>query len=357
MKKLLSFLVGILSLILLLFGISMNSSEKEATDHKTVTVFNWGDYIDPDLIEQFEKETGYHVNYETFDSNEAMFTKIKQGGTHYDIAIPSDYMIEKMRKNHLLVPLEKEKIKGLSNLNTALLNQPFDVGNRYSIPYFFGTLGIVYNDQLLPKGVQLTHFNDLWNPALKNQILLIDGAREGMGIALKAIGASMNSKNDQQLKAAYQKLLQLVPNVKAIVADEMKGYMIQEEASVAVTFSGEAFEMMENNSHLHYILPKEGSNLWFDNMVIPKTVQNKEGAYAFINFMLEPKHAAQNAEYIGYATPNQEALRYLPKSLTENESFYPKAKQFKSLEVFKDLGSKYLDRYNDYFLDFKMHTP
>lgn len=357
MKKLLSFFAGILVLIALLFGLSMYSEDRAGTSDKTVTIFNWGDYIDPQLIQQFEKETGYKVNYETFDSNEAMFTKIKQGGTHYDIAIPSDYMIEKMRKNHLLEPLDKKKIKGLSAINPALLNQSFDVGNHYSIPYFFGTLGIVYNQKLLPKGVKIQDFNDLWNPALKNQILLIDGAREGMGIALKANHDSMNSKNKAQLHRAYQKLLKLVPNVKAIVADEMKGYMIQGEASVAVTFSGEAFEMLEHNDDLRYVLPQEGSNLWFDNMVIPKTVKNKAGAYAFINFMLEPRHAAQNAKYIGYATPNQKALAYLPKSLTENTAFYPKQSQFKTLEVFKDLGSHYLELYNDDFLDFKMQIP
>ena len=357
MKKLLSFLLGIISLIILLLGMLIVTTPKESHNQKTLTIYNWGDYIDPELITDFEKKYGYQVNYETFDSNEAMYTKIKQGGTHYDIAIPSDYMIQKMRRHHLLVPLDKKKIKGFHYLEKTLINQPFDPHNRYSIPYFYGTLGIVYNQKELPKGVEIKEWKDLWNKKLKNQIMLIDGAREVMGLSLNAMNQSLNTKNPQVLKEAYEHLLQLVPNVKAIVADEMKIYMKQEEASIAVTFSGEAREMMDCNPNLCYVVPSEGSNLWFDNMVIPKTVQNKQGAYDFINFMLEPKNAAKNAEYIGYATPNKEAKRYLPKAMTNNKAFYPTKEMFKHLEVYEDLGQKYLSLYNDYFLEFKIHTP
>src|SRR5690625_3667615 len=148
--------------------------------------------------------------------------------------------------------------------------------------------------------------------------MLIDGAREVLGFSLQSMGYSLNSKNDAELVAAKEKLDELMPNVKAIVADEIKMYMIQEEASVAVTFSGEAADMMWENEHLHYVLPEEGSNLWFDNMVIPNTSQNQEGAYAFINFMLDPENAAQNADYIGYSTPNEEALELLPEETVED---------------------------------------
>ncbi|MCZ1484036.1 extracellular solute-binding protein, partial [Enterococcus faecium] len=154
---------------------------------------------------------------------------------------------------------------------------------------------------------------------------------------------------------AANKLNHLTPNVKAIVADEIKMYMINEEASVAVTFSGEAADMMWENEHLHYVIPPEGSNLWFDNIVMPKTVKNKEGAYDFINFMLEPENAAQNAEYIGYSTPNEEAKALLPKDISSDEQFYPSDDTISHLEVYKDLGSKYLGIYNDLFLEFKMY--
>lgn len=165
----------------------------------------------------------------------------------------------------------------------------------------------------------------------------------------------MNSKDDDQLAAAAVKLESLTPNVKAIVADEIKMYMIQEEAAAAVTFSGEASEMLWENENLHYVIPSEGSNLWFDNFVIPKTAKNFDAAYAFINFMLEPENAAQNAEYVGYSTPNKEAMKLLPSEIIEDEQFYPNEATMENLEVYEDLGSEYISIYNDYFLEFKMH--
>ena len=186
-------------------------------------------------------------------------------------------------------------------------------------------------------------------------MMLIDGAREVMGLSLNSLGYSLNSKNMAQLTEAANKLNHLTPNVKAIVADEIKMYMINEEASVAVTFSGEAADMMWENEHLHYVIPPEGSNLWFDNIVMPKTVKNKEGAYDFINFMLEPENAAQNAEYIGYSTPNEKAKALLPKDISSDEQFYPSDDTISHLEVYEDLGSKYLGIYNDLFLEFKMY--
>ena len=151
------------------------------------------------------------------------------------------------------------------------------------------------------------------------------------------------------------KLKGLTPNIKAIVADEIKIYMANEESMVAVTFSGEAADMIAENPHLHYVIPAEGSNLWFDNIVIPKTAQNKAGAYDFINFMLRPENAAQNAEYIGYSTPNKAAMKLLPKEIIEDKQFYPTDEMLKHLEVYLDLGKKYLGIYNDLFLELKMY--
>ncbi|MFC0234050.1 ABC transporter substrate-binding protein [Vagococcus entomophilus] len=355
MKKLQTLLIGIISIILILFVCSQQLKKSQGfSSENTVTIYNWGDYIDPDLIKKFEKESGYKVRYETFDSNEAMFTKIKQGGTNYDIAIPSEYMIQKMMDEKMLVALDKSKIKGLSNIDPRFLNLSFDPNNQYSIPYFWGTLGIIYNDKFVSAD-KIKHWNDLWRPELKNNVMLIDGAREVMGLALNSEGQSLNSTNHTQLLEAKNKLNLLTPNIKAIVADEIKMYMVNEESAVAVSFSGEAAEMLENNEHLHYVIPSEGSNLWFDNIVMPKTVKNKKGAYAFINFMLEPKNAAQNAEYIGYSTPNQAAVSLLPKKITADKQFYPDDQTMANLEVYKNLGSKNLERYNDLFLEFKMY--
>ncbi|MCJ0604227.1 ABC transporter substrate-binding protein, partial [Enterococcus cecorum] len=224
----------------------------------------------------------------------------------------------------------------------------------YSIPYFWGTLGIVYNDKFVD-GKDIQSWDDLWRPELRNNVMLIDGAREVIGLGLNSLGYSLNSKNDKQLQEAVNKLRKITPNVKAIVADEIKMYMANEESAVAVTFSGEAADMMYENEHLHYVIPKEGSNLWFDNMVIPKTAKNIQGAYDFMNFMLEPKNAAQNAEYIGYSTPNKKAMKLLPKEITSDKQFYPSDELMKHLEVYDNLGSKYLGIYNDLFLELKMY--
>ncbi|GGC78107.1 ABC transporter substrate-binding protein [Enterococcus wangshanyuanii] len=355
MRKLQSLFIGILAIILILFfGVRQLEKSSGMAGADTLTIYNWGDYIDPDLIRAFEKESGYKVNYETFDSNEAMFTKIQQGGTAYDITIPSEYMIQKMMKEKMLLPIDHTKLKGLNNIDTRFLDQEFDPQNKYSIPYFWGTLGIIYNDKFID-GNKVKHWDDLWRPELKDNVMLIDGAREVIGLSLNSLGYSLNSKNNQELREATDKLNKLTTNVKAIVADEIKMYMINEESAAAVTFSGEAAEMLDNNEHLHYVIPSEGSNLWFDNIVIPKTAKNVKGSYEFINFMLRPENAAQNAEYIGYSTPNKEAKKLLPKEISGDEQFYPSDEVIKHLEVYEDLGAEYLGIYNDLFLEFKMY--
>ncbi|EHJ57271.1 hypothetical protein HMPREF9318_00310 [Streptococcus urinalis FB127-CNA-2] len=355
MRKLYSFFAGITIVILFLTMITVVTKKQSGSSAQSdkLVIYNWGDYIDPDLLTKFTKETGIQVQYETFDSNEAMYTKIKQGGTTYDIAVPSDYTIDKMKKANLLYKLDKSKIKGLSNISPEFLGKSFDLNNDYSIPYFWGTVGIVYNDQLVKNPPK--HWIDLWNSEYKNQIMLVDGAREIMGIGLNTYGYSLNTKNQAELIKVEKRLQGLTPNVKAIVADEMKGYMIQGDAAIGVTFSGEASEMLSSNKHLHYVLPQEGSNLWFDNIVIPKTMKHKKEAYAFINFMLDPKNAAQNAEYIGYATPNEKAKELLPNEVKRDKAFYPDQETIKHLEVYDNLGDKWLGIYNDLYLQFKMY--
>lgn len=355
MKKLNSLLFGIILIIALLAVFSFRLERTQGSAGKKVlTIYNWGDYIDPKLMKEFEEQSGYKIIYETFDSNEAMLTKIQQGGTAYDLAIPSEYTIQKMIKQEMIVKLDHTKIKGLENIDERFLDLPFDPNNDYSIPYFWGTLGIVYNDKFVEKG-SIKHWDDLWKPELKNNLLLFDGAREVIGLGLNSDGHSLNSKDMSLLNPTIDKLNQLTPNVKAIVADEIKIFMSNNESAAAVTFSGEAAGMIENNEHLHYVIPPEGSNLWFDNMVIPKTVKNKEGAYDFINFMLEPKNAARNAEYIGYSTPNKKAKAILPKKIVNDPQFYPSDQVIENLEVYDDLGTEYLQIYNDLFLEFKMY--
>ena len=355
MKKLMTVFIAIIVVsVALMITINRLNTAQGYSGDDTLTVYNWGDYIDMDLIDQFEKETGITIIYETFDSNEAMMTKIQQGGTTYDIAVPSEYMIEKMKEEDLLVELDHEKLPNLNYIDERFMDLPFDEGNKFSVPYFWGTVGILYHPEMLP-GKEFTSWNDLWDPDLKNEILLIDGAREVIGMGLNSLGYSLNDTNQDHLLEALDKLNELTPNIKAIVGDENKLLMANEEAAVALVWSGDARDIMWENEALDYVVPEEGSNLWFDNMVIPKTADNVEGAHQFINFMLDPEIAAQNTEYVSYSTPNKEALNYLPKETVEDERFYPSPELTDRLEVYENLGKEMLRYYNELFLSFKMH--
>ncbi|QAS70075.1 ABC transporter substrate-binding protein [Oenococcus sicerae] len=360
MKKILSALFAIVLVIAALFAAQhyLIAKENAATgtsgsSAKVLNIYNWGDYIDPSLITKFTKETGYQVNYETFDSNEAMYTKVKQGGTAYDIIVPSDYMVEKMRRENLLLPIDEKKFTALKYYDKRFLNKSFDPGNKYSIPYFWGTLGIIYNDKFVRKS-EVQHWDQLWSSRFRSKILLVDSARDDFAFSLISMGKSVNDKNSATVQAAKAKLDALMPNVKAILDDEIVMYMAQEEAPVGVTWSGEAAEMIAENKHLHYVIPKEGSNIWFDNLAIPKTAKHFKAIYKFLNFMSEPKNAAQNAEYVEYATPNKAARKLLPKAITGDKQFYPDDQTIKNLYVYSDLGPKWTQIYNDLFLEFKM---
>lgn len=355
MKKLIQALAAVLIVsFALLYIVSGLNSSQGYTSGNTLTIFNWGDYIDADLVDKFEQESGIKVIYETFDSNEAMMTKIEQGGTAYDIAVPSEYAIEKMKEENLLLPVDHSKIPNLKYIDPRFMDLPFDPENEYSIPYFWGTVGILYNTDILGDK-EITSWNDLWDPELKNQILLIDGAREVMGMGLNSLHYSLNDKDKDHLIEAKEKLDRLTPNIKAIVGDEIRMLMENDEAGIGVVWSGTAQELMWEKDNLEYVVPEEGSNLWFDNMVIPKTAKNPEAAHQFMNFILDPENAAQNTEYVGYSTPNKEALQYMDEETISDERFYPDEEMTAQLEVYENLGKRMLAYYNELFLEFKMH--
>jgi len=339
---------------LLFFGISQMNSAGNDGSKNTLTIYNWGEYIDPDLLDQFEEETGIKVIYETFDSNEAMMTKVSQGGSSYDIAVPSEYAIEMMLEDDLLVELDHSLIPNLNNIDPYFLDMPFDPGNKYSIPYFWGTVGIVYNPNLVEDHLDFTSWEQLWDESLRNKVFLVDGAREVIGMGLNSIGHSLNTKDVDVLRQATEKLKTLAPNVKAIIGDEITNLMINNEAAVALTFSGQAADMMWENEELDFAVPVEGSNLWFDNMVIPKTSKNIEGAHKFINFMLDAEVSAQNADYVGYSSPNASAMALLDEEVITDERFYPNIEMRDRLEVYEDLGPEWIGFYNELFLEFKM---
>jgi spermidine/putrescine transport system substrate-binding protein len=354
MKKIIAMLVAVLIIVLaLVFVAAKLTGSTTRAGAKTLTIYNWGDYIDPTLITKFEKKYGYRVVYQTFDSNEAMLTKIQQGGTSFDIIVPSDYMISKMRDEHLLLPINMKNVPNLKNIDSRFMNLSFDPNNRYSVPYFWGTVGIVYNPKMLGDS-KITSWNDLWDKKYKNQILLVDSAREIIGMGLNSLHYSVNDTNEKHLDQTLQKLKRLTPNIKAIVGDENKLLLPRREAAIGVLWSGDAVEIMDENPELTYVIPKEGSNVWFDNMAIPKGATNKKGAEEFINFMLDPRNAAKNAEYVGYATPDKAALRHLPKKIKNDKRFYPDKKLTDRLEVYDNFSKPMNAKFNELFLEFKM---
>ncbi|WP_342537118.1 ABC transporter substrate-binding protein [Sporosarcina sp. FSL K6-3508] len=354
MKGLLSSAATILLVSFVLLFINLQLENKHGRVGKdTITVYNWGEYIDPELLKQFEEQEGIKVIYETFDSNEGMMGKIEQGGTSYDISVPSEYAVQMMEQKDLLLPLDFDKIPNIKNIDPYFMNLAFDPQNKYSIPYFWGTLGIAYNPSLLD-GQTFESWESLWDASLRQKVILVDSAREVLGVALNSFGYSLNSTSLQELKEATDKLETMGPNVKAVIGDEVTQLMINNEASVALTWSGQAADMISENEDIDYIVPEEGSNLWFDNIVIPRTATNIEGAYKFINFMLDPEVAAQNAEYVGYSTPNVKALSFMDEEITEDERFYPDEEAREHLEVYKNLGLETLGVYNELFQKFKM---
>lgn len=355
MKQLAQATIAIILACLLLFFASRSlESVGSNGSNDTLTIYNWGEYIDPDLIDQFEEESGIHVIYETFDSNEAMYTKVQQGGSAYDIAVPSEYMIESMIDDDMLVELDHSLLPNMSNIDPYFLDLPFDPGNKFSMPYFWGTVGVVFNPNEIPEDLTFESWEHLWDERLEGKVFLVDGSREVMGMGLNSLGYSLNLKDDAALREATDKLKELTPNVKAIIGDEITPLMINNEATVALTWSGQAADMMWENEDLDFAVPEEGSNLWFDNMVIPKTSKNVEGAHAFINFMLDAEIGAANADYVGYSTPNAASWELMDEEVIADERFYPPLEMRDRLEVYENLGLEWLGKYNEYFLEFKM---
>ena len=336
MKKIL-LILSVLCLPLLFSGCGSD-------DRAVLNVYNWGDYMDPEIIAQFEKENNCRVNYETYTSNEDMYVKVKNSSDTYDVLVPSDYMIERLIKEDMLRPINKDNITNLSNVDTTALNLPFDPGNQYSIPYFYGVLGIIYNKDLVTDPVD--SWNILWNDKYASKILMYDSIRDSMGASLSRLGFSMNETNEANINAARDALIAQKPLVMAYVTDNVKSLMATKDAAMAVVYSGDASIIMSDNDTLAFAVPKEGSNAFYDNFVIPKNAKNPELAEKFINYMLTPEVAAKNVEYVGYSTPVTQAVSLLDESWQKNTAFNVSKTDLARCEIFKDLPSDILEIYN-----------
>lgn len=326
----------VLSMLVISVGYLFSGCVNNNSD--VLHIYNWGDFIHPDVLDMFEEETGIRVNQTTFDANETMYTRIVNGGSQYDVIFPSDYMIYRMINEDLLQPLNFENIPNISNIDEQFRNLEFDPNNEYSVPYMWGTVGILYNTTMVTEPV--TSWNILWNPDYAGQIFMYASERDSLGIALKTLGYSLNTVNEDEIIEARDLLIQQKPLVQAYVTDNVRNFMIGNDGALAVVYSGDALYSIINNPDLNYVLPTEGSNLWVDSMVIPRTSTKVEEAEMFINFMLRPDIAALNTNYIGYSTPNIAAIEQnlIDEELINHPSFTVTDEEYDRLEVFLDLG-------------------
>lgn len=313
-KRLLSVLaVGVMS-------VSFVGCSSGAENGKVV-VYNWGDYIDPAVNDLFTKETGIKVVYSDYANNEEMYASVEPGNVQYDVLFPSDYMIEKMINKDMLQKIDFSQIPNYENIDDEFLNLPYDPNNEYSVPYMWGTVGIVYNKTMVNEPVD--SWDILWDSKYQGQIFMYDSERDSIMVALKKLGYSMNTRDEKELEEAKQLLIEQAPLVLAYVGDEGKNKMINGEAALMVAWAGDAMVMIEENPDLAYVLPKEGTNYFVDGIVIPKNAANVQQAQQYINFLCRPDIAAMNAEYIGYSTPISEARKLLPEEIQNSEVAYP----------------------------------
>ncbi len=299
-----------------------------AAEENVINVYNWGQYISDgsdgylDVNAAFEEATGIKVNYMTFDSNESMYTKLKTGGSSYDVIIPSDYMIGRLIDEGLLQPLNFDNIPNYQYIDEAYRNTEYDPDNVYSVPYTWGTVGIIYNSAYVDEE-DVGSWDLLWNEKYAGKILMFDNPRDAFGIAQLLLGYSLNSRDEEELRQAADKLLEQKPLVQAYVMDQIFDKMERGEAWVAPYYAGDYLLMAEENPDLRFCFPEEGFHLFIDAMCIPTCATNKEGAEAYINFLCSPEISGQNLEYLGYSTPETEAKNYMDESVSTSEIAYP----------------------------------
>ena len=302
-----------------------------------ISVYNWGDYIEPEVIDIFEAETGIKVIYETFETNEDMYAKIAMGGSSYDVIIPSDYMIERMIQENLLQPINWANVPNVANIDPRFMHEDYDPAAAYSVPYTWGTMGILYNTGAVLEAP--TSWETLMDETYSMDMFMLNSPRDTLAIALVMCGHELNSTDPADLADAKQLLIDQKPMVLAYVVDEVKDKMIAGEASVALVWSGDATFCMSESDELSYVVPQEGSNIFYDSMCIPHNARNVAGAEKFIDFMCRADVAATNYDYVGYAIPNQAAIELMgAEEYNESPVNNPPQETLDKCRVFRYLG-------------------
>ena len=312
-------------------------------------IYTWAGYTDNALLDRFAEKTGIRVVADVFSSNEEMLARVQAGGARaYSIIYPSDYMVVQMTELGLLTPLDHSSLGGLDRLKKQFQNPVYDPGNRYSVPLSWGTTGLIYNTEQLKEAPE--DWNYLWEhkQELARRMTLASDVREVMGAALRMLGYSLNSTNQEQVKQAYEKLVELKPAIASFTTDAWRPQMLTGDLKVAMCYSSDANEVISDNDKLKYVVPKSGSSLWTDTLVIPKGAPNPEAAYKWINFLLQGDVAASLVERLSFSTPSEDAFSLLTPELRENELLFPSEAVLKNCEGVAPVG-KFMEVYDRYW--------
>lgn len=319
-----------------------------------VYVYSYGDYFDQEVIADFEDETGIRVIQDTYDTAEEMYPVIEKGTVDYDVVVTSDYMIEKMIGNDMLLPLDKKNIPALKNIGSEYLkkSESFDPGNKYSVPYMVGVSGIIYNKKMVGNE-KIDSWSDLWNPKFKDSIVMPDSVRDDFMIALRQLGYDQNTKNEKEIKEAAELLKKQKPLVYKYANDSARDLLADGSAAIGVVWNGEYIYTKDLNPDVEFVVPKEGTEFFVDSWVIPKTSKNKENAEKFINYMCKAKVAKQNFDYLYYTTPNAAAKDLIEKKYRNMEAVFPSKETLAQCDTLKTLDPKTTDLYSKYWKEVK----
>ncbi len=364
MKKTLLLILALACLVCVCtFGAAAYENEEwyKGLEGTTINVFNWGEYISDsyengmlDVNAEFEKLTGIKVNYVTYESNEDMYPKIKNGGASYDIVIPSDYMIQRMISEDMLHEIDTDKLPNYHYISEEYKNMYYDPDNAYSVPYNVGMVGLIYNTKLVEE--KPDSWTALWDERYSGKILMIDNPRDAFAIPQKILGYSLNSTDEKELSDVAQMLIDQKPLLQGYVMDEIYNKMESGEAALVPYYVGDFVCMKEVNPDLDFVYPKEGVNVFVDAVCIPKSAQNYEGAIKYINFLLDPEIGVNNALYIGYATPNTGVMEHPDYAeMKNNEYLYPTEENMPDVEYFRNLPQETLDMFSSLWNEIKIH--
>lgn len=359
MKKLLSVIL-VISIISLNTACSSSTASNSTTPSagKTINVYNWGQYIangeddTMDLLEEFTNRTGIKVNYNVYDSNESMYTKLETGGSSIDIIIPSDYMIERLIENKMILELDFNNIPNYKYIDNQFKNLSYDPQNKYSVPYTYGTVGIIYNTKYVKEEVD--SWNVLFKEEYKDKVLMFDNPRDAFAIAQSVLGYDVNNSTKEQYDKCCELLSKQRPIVQQYVMDQIFETMVSEEAWIAPYYAGDYFTMLEDNENLAFSHPKEGFNFFVDAICIPKSSKNKKEAEEFINFLCDPEISAANMEYIGYSSPITKARDYMDEEMANDSITYPSQDLLDKAYMFSNLPDKMLQYINSLWLKVKI---